>query len=143
MTRCQRLSCWLKALCEYGLEPSWLPAVPGNSHGLPAGQRSRTWSCCAAMAAAALALSGISCSARTLTASKRRQGQPLLPVSTGLNGRVHASPPRSPVSIMTTMRWRVVRCGIFAMASSDSSWAITYSGMNRAMSSWWKGSSST
>ena len=95
------------------------------------------------MAAAALALSGISCSARTLTASKRRQGQPLLSASTGLNGRLHASPPRSPVSIKTITRLRVVACGIFAMASLDSSCAITNSGMNRAISSWWKGSSST
>jgi hypothetical protein len=42
MTRCQRLSCWMKALCEYGLEPSSLPVMPGNSQGLPAGQRWRT-----------------------------------------------------------------------------------------------------
>ena len=81
----------MKALCEYGLEPSSLPVIPGNSHGLPAGQRWRTWSCWAPIAAAALALSGISCSERILTALKRRQGQPLLSVSTGLNGRVHAS----------------------------------------------------
>ena len=39
MTRCQCASCLVKALCEYGLEPSSLPAIPGNSHGLPPGQR--------------------------------------------------------------------------------------------------------
>ena len=38
MTRCQCASCLVKALCEYGLEPSSLPAIPGNSHGLPRGQ---------------------------------------------------------------------------------------------------------
>jgi len=78
-----------------------------------------------------------------LTASNRRQGQPLLSVSTGLNGRLHASPPRSPVSIKTITRLRVVVCGIFDRAWPDSSWAITNSGMNRAIWSWWKGSSST
>ena len=30
MTRCQRRSCWLKALCEYGLEPSWVAGGPGE-----------------------------------------------------------------------------------------------------------------
>ena len=39
--------------------PSSLPVMPGNSHGLPAGQCWRTWSCWARIAAAALALSGI------------------------------------------------------------------------------------
>ena len=33
--------------------------------------------------------------------------------------------------------------GILANAASDSSWAMTNSGTKRAISSWWKGSSST
>ncbi|MGH3371151.1 MAG: hypothetical protein ACRDPR_14260 [Nocardioidaceae bacterium] len=43
----------------------------------------------------------------------------------------------------STNRCRAVSGRIWSSASSDSIWAMTISGMNRARSSWWNGSSST
>jgi hypothetical protein len=84
------------------------------------------------MAFAALALNGISCSALTLVLSNRRHGQPTLSSIIGLNARWQASPTRRPVSISTVTRLRVVGFAIRARLTSDSSWFITNSGMNRA-----------
>ena len=66
----------------------------------------------------------------TLLLAKRRQGQPTLSSTMGLNASSQASPPRMPVSMSTITRWRTVGLVIRARLASDSSWAITNSGMN-------------
>jgi len=104
--------------------------IPGNSHGEPCGCNERTWACWARIVSAALALSGMSCSALTLQLAKRKQGQPTLSSTIGLKASSHASPPRTPVSMSTITRWRTVGLRRRARLVSDSSCAITNSGMN-------------
>ena len=132
---CHRPSCPDNVPWAYGLAPSALSSIPGNSHGEPPGWSRPTWACWVRMVSAALALSGMSCSALTLLLAKRRQGQPTLSSMIGLKASSHASPPRIPVSMSTITRWRTVGLRMRARLASDSSWAMTNSGMKRGSAS--------
>jgi len=63
------------------------------------------------MVSAAMAASGTSCSAFILWLKNFRQGQPTESSMIGLNGNAHASLARSPVSMISTSRCRVVSSG--------------------------------
>lgn len=83
------------------------------------------------MVSAALADSGTSCSAFILWLKNFRHGQPTESSMIGLNGNAQASPERSPVSMMSMSRCRVVSSGSRARWAGWSIWAMTNSGTNR------------